>query len=508
MNGNESNKMALADEESGEGDASHDETTNALRQRPTISISTRIVVAFSLCFALTAAIVIWSIWMLLEFEDRIRFFESADSYLAEIHQARRFEKNYLLYGTNLDDALEHTANARRILAEKGETIERILTREHFSTMNDQLDEYQALLARLAKSGAEVKRDDIERALREIGGQMVAFAGDFVKKERDTVDRMLSLARRVPFYFLGVLLALIVFVAASLTRNLLVALKRFTEYTVRVGEGDFSPITPARKYRDEFSKLAEAFNRMIRELDRRHKILVESHKLRAIGTLVAGVAHELNNPLNNTMLTAAVLREDFGTLTDEEKLEMIDDITVETERSQRIVRNLLDFARESEVSVQPLQIDSIVEDSIRLVANQVRMAKVRLETDFASDLPPVHGDEQMLKQVFVNLILNAVDVLDPRGHILVSIRREPGGEFIAVEVRDSGPGIPEHIQTRIFEPFYTTKSRGHGTGLGLSVSRGIVRKLGGYIRVVSKVGLGSSFTVFLPTTEMPSLISSG
>ena len=478
----------------------------ALRGRPTLSIRGRIILSFSLFFLLSAGISVWSIWIQQELEGRIHFFESADIYLAEIQQARRFEKNFLLYGTNLDDALEHVANARRVLSEDSATLERILSRQHYQTMAQQLSEYRDLLEQLPRAD-DTEQARIEPSLRECGGKMVAFAEDFVNRERATVDRMLSLARRVPFYFLAVLMALMVFTAVSLTRHLLVTLKRFTEYTKRIGEGDFSPITPVRKYRDEFTQLAEAFNRMIRELDSRHTILIESHKLRAIGTLVAGVAHELNNPLNNTMLTSSMLREDFHTLDDREKLEMIDDLLHETERSQRIVRNLLDFARESETRITPLQIESIVEDSIRLVANQARLAKVRLETDFAKDLPAVHGDEQMLKQVFVNLLLNAVDVLPPRGNLLIGIHKDEQPGFIAVAVRDSGPGIPEHVRSRIFEPFYTTKHRGKGTGLGLSVSRGIIRKLGGYIRVTSTVGAGSTFTVLLPTTEIPSQISS-
>jgi signal transduction histidine kinase len=247
--------------------------------------------------------------------------------------------------------------------------------------------------------------------------------------------------------------------------------------------------------------------MTRELGRRQEILVESHKLRAIGTLVAGVAHELNNPLNNTMLSASVLKEDLGTLTDEEKIEILDDVISETERSQKIVCNLLNFARESEANITPLDMQRIVSESVNLVANQVRMAKIKLETAFDRDLPHVHGDEQMLKQVFVNLMLNAVDVLPPGGLIRISVRKHQEHGYLTVEVQDNGPGIPEHIQPRIFEPFFTTKGREKGTGLGLSVSQGIVRKLGGFIRLTKRPGEGTSFVVFLPITDSPSDVMS-
>jgi signal transduction histidine kinase len=203
----------------------------------------------------------------------------------------------------------------------------------------------------------------------------------------------------------------------------------------------------------------------------------------------------------------MLKEDLKTLTTDEKTEMIDDIIHETERSQRIVRELLNFARENKTDIKPLKIEEIMSDSIRLVANQVRLAKVSISLDFVKDLPPIHGDEQMLKQVFVNLILNAVDVLPPQGAIAISIHKQGKPGFITVDISDNGPGIPEHIQTRIFEPFFTTKSMGKGVGLGLSVSRGIIRKLGGYISFKSSAGKGTTFTVSFPTTDVPSIIMS-
>jgi len=208
-----------------------------------------------------------------------------------------------------------------------------------------------------------------------------------------------------------------------------------------------------------------------------------------------------------MLTASALAEDMETLSNEDRLEMTNDIIGETERAQRIVRNLLDFARESKTSVKPLAIDEIIEGSIRLVANQIRLSKIRLETDYSRDLPTIHGDEQMLKQVFVNLILNAVDALPPKGRISISVNRsgKDGKEdYLAIDVKDNGPGISEHILDQIFDPFFTTKTKGKGTGLGLSVSQGIVRKLGGYIKAKSAVGSGTTFTVVLPTTNVPFL----
>ena len=286
----------------------------------------------------------------------------------------------------------------------------------------------------------------------------------------------------------------VFVLMFLTKQLLTTLNRFMVYTKRIGEGDFSPIMPARKYKDEFTKLAEAFNHMIKELDHKHKVLLESHKLRAIGTLVAGVAHELNNPLNNTLLTASMLIEDFHTLSEKEKIEMINDVINETERSQRVVKNLLDFAREGETVVSSLEIDKIVKDSASLVANQVKFAKVYLKLDFESNLPRIFGDEQKLKQVFINLILNAVDVLPPEGEIRINVKKDKLPGYVLITFQDNGPGIPEHIQGRIFEPFFTTKPK--GTGLGLAIAYQITLQNGGYLKAGSEDGW-TRFTMSFP-----------
>jgi two-component system NtrC family sensor kinase len=473
-----------------------------LTHRPTLRIRTRITLSFLFVFAFCVVITLWIMYTLSRIQEKTRFLELADSYMSEIQQARRFEKNFLLYGTNLEDAQEHLHNAQDLLNVNRDMVRKVLGPRSLSTLSQHVSDYDRLLTKLGETPEGPRRAAMEAELRLHGSEMISFAMDFSGQERKAVDHTFMLARRVPFIFLGVLLLTMLIIARFLTRQFLGTLTRFMEYTRRIGEGNFSPITPVRKYSDEFSQLALAFNQMIYELDHRQRILVESHKVRAIGTLVAGVAHELNNPLNNIMLTAALLLEDRKNLSEEELREMIEDVIGETERSQRIVRNLLDFARESEIKVKPLHLGETVENAVRLVGNQVKMHKIRLEVEIGKDLPTIHGDSQMLCQVFVNLILNAVDVLPERGRIQVRAFQSDEKGYLAVEIADDGPGIPEHILPRIFEPFFTTKTKGKGTGLGLSVSRGIIGQLGGYIRVRSKVGEGTVFTVLLPTTNIP------
>ncbi len=259
--------------------------------------------------------------------------------------------------------------------------------------------------------------------------------------------------------------------------------------------------PTRPYKDEFSVLILAMDRMLKELSHRQEILVQSHKLRAVGNLTAGVAHELNNPINNISLTAHLLLEDYRDLPDEERLDMIRDLISQADRSQGIIRNLLDFAREGESKIEPLDLGQIIQETVRLAGNQIKISGAHLDVSVLPHLPRIHGDHQQLSQVFLNIILNAIDVIPKGGRIQVSVAHD-GPNFLSAKITDNGPGIPEHILPNIFDPFFTTKTKGKGTGLGLSVSHGIVARHGGQIRVESRVGVGTTFTVILPVTTFP------
>jgi two-component system, NtrC family, sensor kinase len=477
--------------------------------RPKISIRLRLILAFFLIFALCAGISVWIIYSQAAVQHKIRFLEIADGYMREIQQVRRYEKNYLLYETNLQDAVSHLHQAQKTILDNHDHLTKVIAQEHVDTILHGTQAYEQLLGQIAAPGSVEQADAIESRLRRQGAQMIALATDFAERERQAVDRTFSQVKKVTSAFLGVLMIIMILIALFINREILKSLIRFQGYTDRIAAGDFTRIRPARKFQDEFTQLAMAVNHMIDELEKRQKILVESHKMRAIGNLVAGVAHELNNPLNNILLTVASLQEDYDAYPETEKMEMIGDVISETDRAQKIVRNLLDFARESETRIRRLDVKRTLEKAISLVSNQVRIAKIRLETFIPDDLPPVHGDDQLLNQVFVNLILNAVDVLpEEQGRISISIDKARRDGYLAMNISDNGPGMPEHICKRIFEPFFTTKAEGKGTGLGLSVSRGIIQQLGGFIEVESVVGTGTTFSVFLPTTHIPFKPGSG
>jgi signal transduction histidine kinase len=273
-------------------------------------------------------------------------------------------------------------------------------------------------------------------------------------------------------------------------------------TRRIAQGDFTPIVLRRRYHDEFAELAMAMNHMMHQVVYRQELLMRTHKLKAVGTLTAGVAHELNNPLNNITLTASVLQEDYHTLSDAERLDMVRDLVVQAGRAEKIVRNLLDFARESEISTESLDLGDLLRTTTGLAANQARICGAKIELELPEILPPLHGDKQALSQVFLNLVLNALDAVDKGGRVRISAEADGAPGFLQVAVADNGHGIPPHVLPHIFDPFFTTKTRGRGTGLGLSVSLGIVRQHGGDIRVHSRPGRGATFTVVLPAARVP------
>jgi two-component system, NtrC family, sensor kinase len=483
---------------------------SAFLTRPIFGIRVRLILSF-LSFVVFAVAVTIGAWILLaRLEGRLRFLEAADRYTMEIQQTRRFEKNYFLYGTNLSDVQDHLGNARSLLTAAEPDAAHVLTSAELQRIRAHLDRYESLIGRLLSMQGErafrnaSERAAIETELRDHGSQMVAFALELADKERSRVNTTLALFKRLPVAFLVFLLVFSVFVANFLARQIVGPLSRLTASTQRIASGDFTPLTPRRWYRDEFSNFALALNTMMRELAHRQDVLVQSHKLSAIGTLTSGVAHELNNPINNITLTAEMLKEDYRTLGDGERLEMVNDLVEQAARAQRIVRNLLDFARESEITTEKLDLSAVLRDATSLAANQIRLSGAKIALDVASNLPAIHGDKQSLIQVFVNLLLNALDAVGKGGHVRIAAEGKHDPGWVKVTVTDDGRGIPAHNLPFIFDPFFTTKPRGKGTGLGLSVSLGIVRQHGGDIRVDSTPEKGTTVTVLLPAAMVPGL----
>lgn len=481
-----------------------EEAQRALKERPTLSIRLRLTLSFGLWVVLTLCIIVFSILLVSQIRKKVHFTEGAGNYMFEIQQARRFEKNYFLYGTNLIEALAHIQEAHNILNTENENMISVIGKINFRIMANHLEQYQKLLSKLESIDRreKAKLDRIESQLREHGAVMVTVAQEIVNKERNAVHTLLITSQRIPFVFVVLLLIFIIYLTVFVARQILAPLNRMMRATQRIADGDLTPITPKRKYHDEFSNLAIAMNHMMHQLVTRQKLLLHSHKMQAVGTLTAGVAHELNNPINNIILTASMLMEDYKDLSEEEQIDMVNDLVSQSERAQKIVKNLLDFARESEIDIKPLDVEALIENTLRLAANQIKLAKVKVKGELAENLPPIFGDHQQLTQVLLNIVLNALDAMPKGGTLTISVTQTQLRDFVSIEFIDTGTGISEQHLNNIFDPFFTTKPKAKGTGLGLSVSLGIIRQHGGNIRVKSKVGEGTTFTVLLPVSKIP------
>lgn len=235
-------------------------------------------------------------------------------------------------------------------------------------------------------------------------------------------------------------------------------------------------------------------RDVTERRRLESSLIQAEKLAALGELAAGVAHEINNPITAVIANTQLLKREIEP--GEESTESVELIEQAGKRAQKVVRALLDFARQEPQEFQTVDVNHTLEQALRLVGRQWERAQIRLEKDLAAELPPINGNSDHLQSVWLNLLINAQDALQsPACDVFVRSRQD--GEQIVVEVEDTGMGIQPKDMQRIFDPFFTTKGPGKGTGLGLATCYRIIEQHQGTMEVDSTPGKGSVFTVRLP-----------
>jgi signal transduction histidine kinase len=345
-------------------------------------------------------------------------------------------------------------------------------------------------------GAALVHDVTAPLLGGLGGTVHLGVGSAAARRTSLTVLLRLTAIGLSIVAAGVALALL------LARRLVRRIDALTAAARTVGAGVLEVrVTDARD--DELGRLGAAFNEMAcrlgqarRDQELMFERLARSEKLVAVGQLAAGVAHEINNPLSGSLHCLENLgRVDHDAGRRREYYELMAD---GISRAQKVVRNLLEFARQHPPDIRPVDLNALTEKSLALVRAPFEQGHVRAVLSFDLGLPHVAADAHQIGQVVMNLLLNALEAMPGGG--LCEVETTRCGDECRLRVRDSGHGIGPEVRGRIFDPFFTTKSDGRGSGLGLSVSLGIVERHGGRIEVTSAPGEGASFDVFLPVEQ--------
>ena len=291
------------------------------------------------------------------------------------------------------------------------------------------------------------------------------------------------------------LLLVLLVVRTISRPL----QRITVAAVQVTKGDYGTEVDLRKSNDEIGLLADSFNEMSRKmaadienLRQVNEQLARADRLAAMGTLAAGVAHEVNNPLASISSLVQIMSSESAT---EDLRDQLDVIQTQIRRISQVTKDLTDFARARPAARARVAVNDIIEAALRLAELDSTFQRLRIIRELSPGLPDTFADANQLQQVFLNIFLNARDAMPDGGDI--NVKTENGGNQISIEISDTGTGIDADDAKQVFDPFFTTKPAGKGTGLGLAVCYGIITAHGGRLELKDSGGSGASFLVTLP-----------
>ncbi len=480
----------------------------------------------------------------------IRYLELSDTVRSKSLLLRRHEKNFLLYGDSKesDNVRLYLLDLKTTLAQTGPayrtgSVVKLQTKieeysqrfnsieklkwdfeEEFNGLKERHSQYSVffrlmestflerplvnaeLIEKLfSRGGVEQLIRDLRKldaqlsALRKNGEEILILSTDLDKSARDKVDssiRIFQTAVLILFpMFLAVGLAALFVISQSAVKRL----KILTGAIEKAGKGDFSSLSvPVEQ--DEVGILINSFNDMERdliardqEIDKKNEELLQSRKLASIGTLASGVAHELNNPLNNIYLAAQILSKEIGQEVCSPMIkETVGDIFSQTLRVKRIVNDLLEFSREKPPELRATNIGGIIENVVSQMKSSGEIAGINYVLD-SPGVVEIDADRHLLEQVFINLFGNAADAMEGKGLLNISLVEDD--QAVVINVSDTGKGILPKDISRIFDPFFTTKEK--GTGLGLAIVYNIIEKHKGKIEVNSQPYKGTTFTITLP-----------
>jgi signal transduction histidine kinase len=413
-----------------------------------------------------------------------------------------------LRGQALQGFLVMRRHEKNLMIYKDEPTYNMLEKEfHSLRSGDETDRYRLLVGKLFDL-YKAEKESIGR-MRFKAREIQSFTENLSKKERADIGRILAMSRQLLLYALMAIVIVGVGINWRLAVSISSPIRKLEKITKKVSQGDFSEAIEVRGS-DEIASLQVSFNQMeeklrnamlslektVEKLQEKQAQLVEAEKLASIGKLAAGIAHEINNPLTSVLTFSSLLLEQCPE--DDPRHGRLKMIVKETTRARNIVRQVLSFAKEAPLRKEKMNLNRPVNEIVEALVAQEAFKGIELVLDLADDLPDIFMDPVQIGQVVLNILLNATHAVIPPGRIGVTTRA--ADNFAELIITDTGKGIPEEHLQRIFDPFFTTKDKTKGTGLGLAVSYGIIKKHGGDIRVSSMVNEGSTFIVRLPISN--------
>jgi two-component system NtrC family sensor kinase len=525
-----------------------------------MSLKKKIALSFLISSAIIGFLAAFDYLSFREIKKEIRYLEITDTISRKSFQLRRHEKNFFLYSPlkaaeESGEVRAYLAELKKLLVQNPNIDEadklslRSSVNEYERRFNEIEQRASRLTARFEKTKAAQRgnarflsivestfleqpsrsADFLQKvfllpaghplvsglrelsteiaALRRTGEDILIISKDLDKIAREkaeTVIRVSQIAILVLFplfFFAGI--GMLFFISTNVARRLMLLIKTVE----KTGRGSYPHLTVPQDRRgshDEVGVLIDKFNDMEdqlarheEELARKNKELIQTRKLAAIGTLASGVAHELNNPLNNISLSAQVLSKEAGKGCSREIKEAVGDILSQTERVKRIVGDLLEFARGRDPQYREMDLAEVIRDAFRQTGSSRNLEGIRFSLDAGPAPVLIPADPGQMEQVFANIFINAVDAMQGSGGLSITARK--ADETVVIRISDTGGGIPRDSIDKIFEPFFTTKDK--GTGLGLAIVYNIIKKHYGNISVESEEGKGTTFTITLPAEKI-------
>jgi len=465
------------------------------------SIQNKVRYGYFICIAMIIFIAILNYINLRAIDKKLAFSFIISDFFEATLEMRRFEKNYFLYKDEREftENLFYTDKAADLLHRNREAIKNLSPETDVSAIEGLIEKYRKLLNEYHSRRTDVSAEVLEAGIRETGKRVVEATEGISIAERSYIVSMIAFSKKVIFISVVFVITAGVLIGQYFSKMVVRPLKELENNMQRIADGKFDKLAIVSPDREIIS-LSSACSRMIQEIElRQKKFMMQSEKLVTLGTMVSGVAHELNNPLSNIYSSCQILHEEIEEGDMEYKKEMLSQVEDEIERAKAMVQSLLEFSRKGDFKKKPYSLNYLITDTIRLIHGDLP-TKVEIVSDISDDAW-VFVDKQKIQQAFLNIIKNAADAIPDEGTISIHAQKQEGQDTMNITIADTGIGIEPEKLEHIFDPFFTTKEDGKGSGLGLFITREIIEEHHGTLAVKSSSGAGTVFTITLPIKEV-------